>query len=640
MDLRGTSATMRNIEGDIHAIKVYHTDAYKLAVQQGFEGTLNEWLASLKGAPGDPGKSAYQYAVDAGFKGTEEEFTQKLEADEVLEVEYGVTPIGEIVDAHNNGKAIVCKHGGLLLPLVQRDRNIATFSGFYNGNLHVIVNNDGEWRWTTDSYVKAVEVRNVDHDDTIPTVRAVYQKVAQSEEALTNVMPLIANRVSAPGYKFDKTYAEIREAVAAGRTVLLNNNNVMYALSASGPSYYQFMPFVTANTDVSKPGLRVNSSDVWSEVATGVEPMTEEKVKDLIDENVSDEIFVAEYGKTTAAEIAAAVNAGKLCVCQLPNDGGNNRGIAVLRDNNGINHFMFNAALSNSKHAYALLDRSGWSYVEQPYVAENGGGGGVSSWNDLTDKPFGEVIGDTLILPRIDLATLDPSTLIGGAYYKVNNQPVTMDELSNGFSVSVNGEETEIPPEQVPEVTYTIVDGVISIADWFISVEEKGVGVNSDFGTFPDSGIYVNIGLVIANAVTLTIPGFGKFESIKTLDEKYIPTGYKNVQPDWKQTDETAVDFIKNKPTVKQLYTRYAGNDLLYLTESRNGSGTDLTYAEFEEIIRKYDISQIRINGNMALSALNSGTHGVMLYRGFFNTDGTAAVDKLCYTAEYVPSTT
>lgn len=371
MDLRGTSATMRNIEGDIHAIKVYHTDAYKLAVQQGFEGTLNEWLASLKGAPGDPGKSAYQYAVDAGFKGTEEEFTQKLEADEVLEAEYGVTPIEDIIDAHNAGKAIVCKYGGLLLPLVQRDRHIATFSGIYDGKLHVIVNNDGAWSWTTDSYVKAVEVRNVDHDDTIPTVRAVYQKVAQSEEALTNVMPLIANRVSTPsGYSFDKTYEEIKEAVAAGRTILLNNYNVLYAKSDSGPNYYEFLPFVTAETDVSKPGLKVTSADVWSEVATGVEPMTEDKVNELIDGRK--ELFVAVYGTTTTAELAEAVSSGKLCVCQLPNDdGGNKRGIALLRDNNGLNHFMFNAVLNSGTHAYALLDRSGWSYVEHPFVVDH-----------------------------------------------------------------------------------------------------------------------------------------------------------------------------------------------------------------------------------------------------------------------------
>jgi len=53
--------------------------AYQLAVQDGFVGTLTEWLASLKGAQGDGGTntptpgadglSAYQLAVQAGFSG-------------------------------------------------------------------------------------------------------------------------------------------------------------------------------------------------------------------------------------------------------------------------------------------------------------------------------------------------------------------------------------------------------------------------------------------------------------------------------------------------------------------------------------------------------------------------------------------
>lgn len=60
--------------------------AYQIAVDNGFEGTEEDWLASLHGADGGPGpagadgadgadgKSAYQYAVDGGYTGTEEEF--------------------------------------------------------------------------------------------------------------------------------------------------------------------------------------------------------------------------------------------------------------------------------------------------------------------------------------------------------------------------------------------------------------------------------------------------------------------------------------------------------------------------------------------------------------------------------------
>jgi hypothetical protein len=73
--------------------------AYEIAVDQGFEGSEQEWLDSLKGEPGEPGpkgdpgepgaqgdpgepgadgKSAYEIAVDNGFEGTEQEWLDSL----------------------------------------------------------------------------------------------------------------------------------------------------------------------------------------------------------------------------------------------------------------------------------------------------------------------------------------------------------------------------------------------------------------------------------------------------------------------------------------------------------------------------------------------------------------------------------
>ena len=40
--------------------------AYAIAVSEGYQGSVQEWLASLKG------KSAYQIAKESGFSGTEE----------------------------------------------------------------------------------------------------------------------------------------------------------------------------------------------------------------------------------------------------------------------------------------------------------------------------------------------------------------------------------------------------------------------------------------------------------------------------------------------------------------------------------------------------------------------------------------
>ena len=52
--------------------------AYRIAIEHGFEGTVEDWLNSLKG---DPGKSAYEIAVDCGFTGTREEWLATLKGE-------------------------------------------------------------------------------------------------------------------------------------------------------------------------------------------------------------------------------------------------------------------------------------------------------------------------------------------------------------------------------------------------------------------------------------------------------------------------------------------------------------------------------------------------------------------------------
>lgn len=51
--------------------------AYELAVANGYNGTLEAWLESLKGE-GSDGKSAYELAVEGGYKGTQAEWLESL----------------------------------------------------------------------------------------------------------------------------------------------------------------------------------------------------------------------------------------------------------------------------------------------------------------------------------------------------------------------------------------------------------------------------------------------------------------------------------------------------------------------------------------------------------------------------------
>lgn len=53
MSLVGIGSQLSRLVGRINGVKVYHTDAYAIAVRNGFEGTEEEWLASLKGVPGE-----------------------------------------------------------------------------------------------------------------------------------------------------------------------------------------------------------------------------------------------------------------------------------------------------------------------------------------------------------------------------------------------------------------------------------------------------------------------------------------------------------------------------------------------------------------------------------------------------------
>lgn len=72
--------------------------AYELAVEKGYRGTLDEWLASLNGSNGDDGKSAYELAVENGYRGTEEEWLASLKGSAGGQGDDGVTPKLEVRD--------------------------------------------------------------------------------------------------------------------------------------------------------------------------------------------------------------------------------------------------------------------------------------------------------------------------------------------------------------------------------------------------------------------------------------------------------------------------------------------------------------------------------------------------------------
>ena len=102
---------------------------YDLAVENGFEGTVEEWLASLKG------ESAYDIWLKAGNVGTEQDFLNSLS---VTVNDYNVTVNGEQSAAATNAKALlsVCSV-------------YATFSK------DVVIRDGHEWQTVTQVYRSA-----------------------------------------------------------------------------------------------------------------------------------------------------------------------------------------------------------------------------------------------------------------------------------------------------------------------------------------------------------------------------------------------------------------------------------------------------------------------------------------------------
>lgn len=59
--------TVYNAMGRLNRLNIMCIDAYGVAVKNGFDGTVEEWLASLKGEPGDiltsPNGTKYKLTV-------------------------------------------------------------------------------------------------------------------------------------------------------------------------------------------------------------------------------------------------------------------------------------------------------------------------------------------------------------------------------------------------------------------------------------------------------------------------------------------------------------------------------------------------------------------------------------------------
>ena len=156
----------------------------------------------------------------------------------------------------------------------------------------------------------------------------------------------------------------------------------------------------------------------------------------------------------------------------------------------------------------------------------SGGQGGVSSWNDLKDKPFGETTAtsDTLTW---DGNTEGKDVYSTGVHFKVSDDAPSLADLANGFTVEINNNGAiQVYDNTTVSVTsnengYALMLSVFPLVGVVTSPdEETGAKVGVYFAK--EDSIY---GDLVVNRFTINgYNGFG-VKAIKTLDPKYLPNG-------------------------------------------------------------------------------------------------------------------
>lgn len=119
----------------------------------------------------------------------------------------------------------------------------------------------------------------------------------------------------------------------------------------------------------------------------------------------------------------------------------------------------------------------------------------------------------------------------GVGHYKVSDATPTLNDFANGARL----QDTPFTAEELIDMGH----GVLSYQFGVIFVPKEAVGIDIQGVTFTEAGTYIEGSS--NEPWTLTISGYTGFGSPK-IDPAYL------YQPDWNQNDETAADFIKNRP--------------------------------------------------------------------------------------------
>lgn len=193
-------------------------------------------------------------------------------------------------------------------------------------------------------------------------------------------------------------------------------------------------------------------------------------------------------------------------------------------------------------HRVTITDKNG----ENTFDVMDGEGGGVSSWNDLEDKPFGE---ERAFEPIVWDGSIDEanSFVVGESIYaRISDAILTPEQIDGAKALSAgSGYGTlRYTCGEAGVDAYNLVQGLDYTDMVIITVADKDAS-NSFLGTaIPSNGVY-----------SLAYPEIGTYvlsitkETIKPLDEKYIPSSVvleSELESKGYQTEAQVTELINN----------------------------------------------------------------------------------------------
>ena len=247
---------------DGHAVeREYYLTAFSIAQRHGFEGTEDEWLASLKGDKGEPlhweDLTAEQKAELKGEPG--EDGKDGKDGDEnVFVATYGVTAYAELKAAYNAGKVMFLWHSGMTIPFIYKEGTSFVFA-FNNTTKYVN-------RWCTESGIWGQ--RNID----LPTDA----RVTALEEKVTAMEDGIGYREVYFATSFVTTKEEMEAAYNAGKLLILRHGDMNMLLDGREDEEFRFC----ASKKMQNITVTCDPAGVWFEETTML--ATEEQIAEQI----------------------------------------------------------------------------------------------------------------------------------------------------------------------------------------------------------------------------------------------------------------------------------------------------------------------------------------------------------------------